>query len=51
MNVNHGHGQGELYDLVNDPGEFVNLWDDPEHRERKLELPLQVFDDTVFSAD
>ena len=51
LNVYHGHGLGELYDLVNDPGEFVNLWDDPDHRERKLDLLLKVFDDTVFSTD
>ena len=26
----HGHGLGELFDLEEDPGEFVNRWDDPE---------------------
>ena len=29
---------GQLFDLVNDPGEVHNLWDDPEHQEKKREL-------------
>jgi arylsulfatase A-like enzyme len=29
---------GELYDLEKDPGELVNLWDDPDHREAKADL-------------
>ena len=28
--VYHGHEQGELYDLQEDPGEFKNLWDDSD---------------------
>jgi arylsulfatase len=35
--VYHGHAIGELYDLVNDPGEFDNLWDDPAARDVKAE--------------
>ena len=32
-----GHAIGELYDLERDPGEFDNLWDDPAHRDLKLD--------------
>ena len=41
---------GELYDLENDPGEFANLWDDPDHAETKarlLELLLHEEIDTI----
>ena len=29
---------GQLFDLVNDPDEVCNLWDDPSHIEKKREL-------------
>ena len=29
---------GQLFDLVNDPGEIHNLWDHPAHVARKEEL-------------
>lgn len=48
--VYHGHGLGELYDLDDDPGEFVNLWDDPDHRELQHELLWRSFDTSVFSG-
>lgn len=35
--VYHGHAIGELYDLVEDPGEFRNLWDEPSARDLKLD--------------
>jgi arylsulfatase A-like enzyme len=33
-----GERSGELYDLVKDPDEFQNLWEDPGYREKKIEL-------------
>lgn len=32
------HPDGQLFDLVNDPGEVNNLWDDPAHAGRKQQL-------------
>ena len=49
--VYHGHGLGELYDLVVDPGEFENLWNDPEAAALKHELLAQSFDATMLAQD
>jgi len=51
--VYHGsaRGEGELYDLENDPNEFQNLWNSPQHQELKMNLVLQCFDGSVFTAD
>lgn len=36
--VYHDLNLGELFDLKEDPGEFNNLWEDPDHKDLKLEL-------------
>jgi hypothetical protein len=41
--VYEGQTIGELYDLESDPGEFVNLWDDPASSSLKSELVLRHF--------
>ena len=49
--VYHGHEQGELYDLQEDPGEFVNLWDDPDSANLRFDLTRRNFDALAFSVD
>ena len=38
ISVYQGVEWGELHDLESDPGEFVNLWDDPDHATKKASL-------------
>lgn len=49
--VYHGEAVGELYDLQADPNEFRNLWDDPDHKELKLDLLQRNFDSSVMIID
>lgn len=49
--VYHGIDEGELYDLVEDPDEFANLWSSPAHQALKLEMMKACFDSSVFTMD
>jgi hypothetical protein len=51
LSVYHNHGLGELYDTLEDPGEFVDRWDDPAYQALKCELLRRSFDATVGSLD
>lgn len=41
LTVHFGQTYGELYDLAEDPDEYVNLWDHPEQQALKQELLLR----------
>jgi hypothetical protein len=47
----HGHDRGELFDLVVDPHEFNNLWDDPAYAGVRFRLLKQSFDDMARAVD
>ena len=51
LNVFHGNEYGELYDMQNDPNEFVNLWEDPEYAELKCRLMKLSFDASIVITD
>jgi arylsulfatase len=48
--VYHGHEVGEIYDLKTDPGEFANLWDNPEFKDLKLWLLKKHFDAMMLTS-
>ena len=45
--VYHDHGLGELYDLIVDPWEFTNLWDDSASEIIKNQLIFESFNQHV----
>jgi len=49
--VYHGVEMGELYDLENDPHEFVNLWADPAWADKRFELMKTLFDALMLATD
>jgi len=46
--VYHGCDYGELYDLVKDPNEYDNMWDNVEYRSVKFELIKRSFDHAIL---
>jgi arylsulfatase A-like enzyme len=44
-------GNGELYDLDTDPGELRNLFDDPDHRQVRLEMVEELLRWTIRTED
>jgi arylsulfatase A-like enzyme len=44
-------GNGELYDVESDPAELANLYDDPAHREVRLQLAEELLRWTIRTED
>jgi len=42
---------GELYDLTSDPNEFENLWDDPAHAGKRMEMTERLARRMIDLAD
>ena len=51
LTVYAGESYGELYDLVADPGEIHNRWDDPAYAEDKQRLLHQLLSRVIEAAD
>ncbi|HTO42420.1 MAG TPA: sulfatase-like hydrolase/transferase [Rhizomicrobium sp.] len=43
-NIRYDGSEGELYDLQNDPQQWNNLWDDPQHATLKSDLIADLYD-------
>ena len=41
--------EGELYDLTNDPHQWRNLWNDPQHRAQRDALVAELHDRTPLA--
>lgn len=51
LTVAHGQNTGELYDLEKDPNETHNLWNDPSHKDRKIEMMTRMLDRMAWTVD
>jgi hypothetical protein len=51
LTVYHGHAVGELFDLHKDPGEFENLWHDPDYGAVRFDLMKRSFDALALAVD
>jgi choline-sulfatase len=47
----HGLDEGELYDLQEDPGEVINLWDDEEYTDVKIKMLNRMCDRMAWTMD
>jgi arylsulfatase A-like enzyme len=47
----HGSDEGELYDMVNDPGERRNLWNDPAWTGVKVDMLQRLASRMAWTAD
>ncbi|MBX2885595.1 MAG: sulfatase-like hydrolase/transferase [Granulosicoccus sp.] len=51
MSIYQGQSWGELYDLVEDPGEIENLWDEPKLFETRASLQFELIQHLAHACD
>lgn len=51
LSIYHGIGQGELYDLQQDPTEIDDLWDNPDFSALRCELTARHFDAMMLVSE
>ena len=51
MSIYRDQSWGELYNLVADPGEITNLWDDPAMAETKASLQFELIQQMAHACD
>ena len=51
LTVVHGLNSGELYDLQQDPDEFVNHWDDSSYLSIKVDMMKRLCDRMAWTVD
>ncbi len=49
--VYHNYGEGELYDLFNDPNETKNLWNNLDYMEVKMKLLIKLTNKMAWTVD
>ncbi len=50
LTVHFNHRYGEMYDLEEDPGEYINLWDRPDCQHLKVDLLLKFIHGEMAKA-
>ena len=50
INVYSSRDDGEMYDMIKDPGQLCNIWSDPAYAEAKMHLLLQLIECSASAA-
>ena len=51
ITLDHTTGHGELYDLLGDPDETYNRWDDPEYAQAKTDMLVRLCNRMAWTVD
>lgn len=51
LSLCHGTGEGELYDLSNDPNETINYFNDTNYAQIKIDMLIRMSNKQAWSTD